>query len=47
MVDEAQLLAEVTASSNRVWAGYGQYNPKGRDVAAAFPPSYSTFGPRA
>jgi 5-methylthioadenosine/S-adenosylhomocysteine deaminase len=47
MVDEAQLLAEVTASSNGVWAGYGQYNPQGRDVAAAFPPSYPTFGPRA
>ncbi len=46
MVDEAQLLAEVSASSNRVWAGYGKYNPKGRDVAEAFPPSYPSFGSR-
>ena len=46
MVDERQLLAEVTASSDSVWAGYGRYNPKGRDVAEAFPPSYPAFGSR-
>lgn len=46
MVDEQQLLAEVTASSDRVWAGYGHYNPRGRDVAEAFPPSYPSFGSR-
>ena len=46
MVDERQLLAEVTASSDHVWAGYGRYNPKSRDVAEAFPPSYPSFGSR-
>ena len=46
MVNEQQLLAEVAASSDSVWAGYGRYNPKGRDVAEAFPPSYPGFGSR-
>ncbi|MFO1158676.1 MAG: amidohydrolase family protein [Reyranellaceae bacterium] len=44
MADEQQILADAAASSNKVWAGYGQYHPKGRDVAVAFPPSYPTFG---
>jgi len=44
VADERQILAEAAASSDGVWAGYRQYNPKGQAVSAAFPPSYRTFG---
>jgi cytosine/adenosine deaminase-related metal-dependent hydrolase len=47
IADEQQILADVAASSKRVWAGYGQYNAKGRDVDSAFPPSYRPFGSRS
>jgi cytosine/adenosine deaminase-related metal-dependent hydrolase len=44
VADEGRILAEATASSERVWNGYACYNPKGRDVSTAFPPSYPSFG---
>jgi 5-methylthioadenosine/S-adenosylhomocysteine deaminase len=44
MADERQILTDAAASSSSVWAGYGRYNPKGQDVAAAFPASYPSFG---
>lgn len=44
MADEQQLLAEAAASSKEVWAGYGHYDPSGRAVDLAFPPSYPSFG---
>jgi hypothetical protein len=46
MADERQILAEAAVSSDRVWAGYGGYDPKGHDIATAFPPSYRPFGAR-
>ena len=46
MADEREILDAVAGSSNAVWAGYEGYNPKGRDVATAFPPSYRSFGSR-
>ena len=44
MASEEELLADVTASSERLWAGYGRYDAKGKDVSAAFPPSLPDFG---
>jgi hypothetical protein len=44
MADEQQILAEATASSDRVWQGYADYHPTGRPVSAAFPASYPVFG---
>lgn len=46
MADAGQILADAAASSHGVWAGYGQYDPQGRDVAVAFPASYPRFGAR-
>jgi 5-methylthioadenosine/S-adenosylhomocysteine deaminase len=43
MADEAEILAATTTSSERVWAGYGRYNARGRDVTEAFPPSLPDF----
>jgi len=44
VADEQQILAEAAASSDRVWQGYADYHPTGRDVASAFPASYRPFG---
>src|SRR6202012_2255067 len=43
MADEAEILAAATTSSDRVWASYGRYNPHGRDVSEAFPPSLPDY----
>lgn len=39
MADQDRILAEATASAQRVWAGHGRYHPSGRDADEAFPPS--------
>ena len=44
MASEEQILADVTASSERLWAGYGNYDAHGKHLSVAFPPSLPDFG---
>lgn len=43
VADEAEVLAEARRSSERVWATYGAYDPSGRSVGEAFPPSLNPY----